>query len=327
MEDPFSVALRDLKLLIADELQEMERVITKKGRSNVEFITNIIQHLILSGGKRTRPSILLAACGLLGCTDKRRVVVAAAIEFIHNATLLHDDVVDQGDMRRGKQTSNSIWGNKASILVGDFLFAIAFQWVVGCNNIPLLSVLSNASSTIITGEIQQMIHSDKIDLSRAKYLEIISSKTAVLFSASCEAAAVLHDIESEKRTALRDFGFNFGIVFQILDDILDYIAHQDTLGKRTLNDLSNGKITIPVIMTYEALSASERAELRAAVSPESANQELVLSYITKNDSISKCIELAKAYATVAKKQLGLFPDSQYKHKLISLLDSATERQF
>ncbi|MFV9838785.1 MAG: polyprenyl synthetase family protein [Aaplasma endosymbiont of Hyalomma asiaticum] len=326
MDDPFSVALNDLKLLVADELQEAEDMMSYKGCGNVEYITNVVQHLILSGGKRTRPSILLAVCRLLGCTDPRRVVVAAAIEYIHNATLLHDDVVDRSEIRRGKQTSNSIWGNKASILVGDFLFAVAFQWIVSCDSIPLLSVLSKASSTIITGEIQQMIYSDKIDLSRAKYFEIISSKTAALFAASCEAAAVLHDVETEMRTALRDFGFNFGIVFQILDDILDYTSHKEKLGKQTLNDLNNEKITIPIILTYEDIGNSERAELRASMSKESQNPELVLSYITKNNSILKCLELAKQYASAAKKQLSLFPDSQCKHKLIRLLDSAVERQ-
>ena len=326
MDDPFSVALNDLKHLVADELREAEDLMSYWGCGDIEFIANVVQHLILSGGKRTRPSILLAACRLLGCTDPRRVVVAAAIEYIHSATLLHDDVVDRGEIRRGKQTSNSIWGNKASILVGDFLFAIAFQWIVSCNSIPLLSVLSKASSTIITGEIQQMIHSNKVDLSLAKYLEIISSKTAALFSASCEAAAVLHDVETEKRIALREFGFNFGLVFQILDDILDYTSHKEKLGKQTLNDLSNEKITIPIILTYEDINESERAELRASMSKESQNPELVLAYIMKNNSIPKCLELAKKYASAARKQLDLFPDSQYKHQLMILLDSAVERQ-
>ncbi|EOA62693.1 polyprenyl synthetase family protein [Anaplasma phagocytophilum] len=323
----FSSALDDLKLLVASELQEMESLIAKQRHSEVQLIADIIQHLILSGGKRTRPVMLLAACGMLGCTDARRIVVAAAIEFLHSATLLHDDVVDKSDMRRGVETANSIWGNKASILVGDFLFATAFQWIVSCNSIQLLSVLSNTASIIVSGEMQQLVHSSSLDISRTKYLEIISSKTAALFSAACESAAVLHDVGALQRSALRDWGFNFGIVFQILDDILDYTANQNELGKRTYNDIVSGKVTLPLIIAYEGASEKDRIGLRGALSRERPDPDLAFSYIMAQNAIEKSVGLAKEYIAIAEKQLSHFPDSAYKQKLLNLLNSAVNRRF
>ncbi|WP_249548527.1 polyprenyl synthetase family protein [Anaplasma phagocytophilum] len=329
MEVPntFSSALDDLKLLVASELQGMESLIAKQRHSEVQLIADIIQHLILSGGKRTRPVILLAVCGMLGCGDERRIVVAAAIEFLHSATLLHDDVVDKSDMRRGVETANRIWGNKASILVGDFLFATAFQWVVSCNSMQLLSVLSNTASIIVSGEMQQLVHSSSLDISRTKYLEIISSKTAALFSAACESAAVLHDVGTLQRSALRDWGFNFGIVFQILDDILDYTANQNELGKRTYNDIVSGKVTLPLIIAYESASEKDRIGLRSALSREHPDPDLAFSYIVAHNSIEKSVELAKEYIAIAEKQLYHFPDSEYKQKLLNLLNSAVNRRF
>ncbi|SCV64945.1 Octaprenyl-diphosphate synthase [Anaplasma phagocytophilum] len=327
MANTFSSALDDLKLLVASELQEMESLIAKQRQSEVQLIADIIQHLILSGGKRARPVMLLAACGMLGCIDERRIVVAAAIEFLHSATLLHDDVVDKSDMRRGVETANSIWGNKASILVGDFLFATAFQWIVSCNSIQLLSVLSNTASIIVSGEMQQLVHSSSLDISRTKYLEIISSKTAALFSAACESAAVLHDVGALQRSALRDWGFNFGIVFQILDDILDYTANQNELGKRTYNDIVSGKVTLPLIIAYEGASEKDRIGLRGALSRERPDPDLAFSYIMAHNAIEKSVELAKEYIAIAEKQLSHFPDSAYKQKLLNLLNSAVNRRF
>ncbi|UQD54335.1 polyprenyl synthetase family protein [Anaplasma phagocytophilum] len=329
MEVPntFSSALDDLKILVASELQEMESLIAKQRHSEVQLIADIIQHLILSGGKRTRPVMLLSACGMLGCIDERRIVVAAAIEFLHSATLLHDDVVDKSDMRRGVETANSIWGNKASILVGDFLFATAFQWIVSCNSIQLLSVLSNTASIIVSGEMQQLVHSSSLDISRTKYLEIISSKTAALFSAACESAAVLHDVGTLQRNALRDWGFNFGIVFQILDDILDYTANQNELGKRTYNDIVSGKVTLPLIIAYEGASEKDRIGLRGALSRERPDPDLAFSYIMAQNAIEKSVELAKEYIAIAEKQLSHFPASAYKQKLLNLLNGAVNRRF
>lgn len=326
MTDSFENALHGLRLLVSQEFTTMESLITKKTHSDIDYISNIIRHLVLAGGKRTRPLLHLASCGLLGCADERRISVAAAIEFIHSATLLHDDVVDNSDLRRGAPTANNIWGNKASILVGDFLFAVAFQWVVGCNNLPVLSVLTGASSIIITGEIQQMVYSEKIDISQKKYLEIISAKTAVLFAAACEAAAALADAP-EFREPLRSFGNNFGIVFQILDDILDYTAHSTETGKAACNDIAQGKVTLPLILAYETADAATRELLSKELAKNPANPEVVLSCINSCNALEKSVKLAQYYAGLAMRELDLFPDSEFKTALKSLLHSATNRRF
>ncbi|QJC27916.1 all-trans-nonaprenyl-diphosphate synthase (geranyl-diphosphate specific) [Anaplasma platys] len=326
MYDNFANALNDLRILVAEEFSAMESFITHNSNSGVEYISNIIKHLVLSGGKRTRPLLHLAACGLLECTDKRRIAVAAAIECIHSATLLHDDVVDKSDLRRGVRTANSIWGNKASILVGDFLFAVSFQWIVGCNNLPVLSILSGASSVIITGEIQQMVHSEKIDISQQKYLEIISAKTAVLFSAACEAAAALADAPAFRKP-LRSFGNNFGIAFQILDDILDYTARSTETGKATCNDILQGKVTLPLIVAYENADAKTRAAISNELAKPSPNAEVVCAFIKELNAIEKSVEIAKHYAYLAMYELDLCPDSKFKTALKLLLHSATNRRF
>ncbi|MDB1135502.1 polyprenyl synthetase family protein [Candidatus Anaplasma sp. TIGMIC] len=328
MQDTFSCALHGLRHLVAHDVGEVENLIIRGSNSDVKCITDIVRHLVLSGGKRLRPIMLLVSCGLLGCAHEKRTTIAAAIEFIHGATLLHDDVVDRSDLRRGKPTANSIWGNKASILVGDYLFAMAFQWVLSCNSTDLLSVFSEASSTIIRGEIQQLVYSSDADLSRAKYVEIVSSKTAALFSAACEAAAVLADADFEQRSMLRNIGMNFGIVFQILDDIMDYTATESTTGKRTYNDLSNGKVTLPFIITYECANDVERSELRDVLSQKKdLDADMVLSIMAKYNAIGKSVEYASEYVQIAEKKLGYFSDSPYKSKLLELLHSATARNF
>ncbi|MEH0831335.1 polyprenyl synthetase family protein, partial [Anaplasma bovis] len=218
----FRYALSDLQTLVSDELQQMHNLFQDASCNSISHIATIINHLVLAGGKRIRPLLLLSCCKMLGCEDARRIKVASAIEFIHCATLLHDDVVDESIFRRGVKTSNAIWGNKTSILVGDFLLAVAFQWVVACGSLPIVSVLSDASSTMITGEVQQLVYSKDPNITLSKYLEIISAKTAALFSAACESSAILHDASDAYRHALKHFGYNFGMAFQILDDILDY---------------------------------------------------------------------------------------------------------
>ncbi|ACZ48873.1 octaprenyl-diphosphate synthase [Anaplasma centrale str. Israel] len=327
MPDAFSRALADLKNLVSEDLEEMERLIVTTSNSDISYITDIINHLMLSGGKRIRPIMLLAVCKMLALQDERRILIAAAIEFIHSATLLHDDVVDQSESRRGTKTSNSLWGNKASVLVGDFLLATAFQWLVSCSNFELLTTLSRASCTIVTGEIQQMVYSKSLDITREKYLEIISAKTAALFSATCESAGVLSESSFDDRKALKNFGHNFGITFQIVDDLLDYTAQHEKWGKTPGQDLSNGQVTLPMIMAYEEADYAGKEMLRGALAGRPSDVASVHSYISSLNVAQKAIAFAAEYVDASHKFLEPFPDSQYKSKLSALLRSALQRRF
>ncbi|MGN7661800.1 MAG: polyprenyl synthetase family protein [Anaplasma sp.] len=326
MAHTFKQSLDELRDFVSEDLERVEQLIVDKSNSDVSHITNVIQHLILSGGKRIRPVMLLAVCKMLALDDERKIRVAAAIELIHSATLLHDDVVDQSGLRRGVRTSNSIWGNKTSILVGDFLFAVAFQWIVSCRDLGLLSVLSQTSSTIIVGEIQQMLHSNSLDITREKYLEIISAKTAALFSASCESAAVLSKTSPSEREALRNFGYNFGIAFQIMDDLLDYTAQRENLGKPSGSDFGDGKVTIPLIIAYASAGQEDKRLLKNALSDATADFATAFSYIKSQGITEQVVEFATGYIDSALASLDVFPDSQGKSKLLALLRSALMRQ-
>ncbi|MGN7678269.1 MAG: polyprenyl synthetase family protein [Anaplasma sp.] len=326
MSHTFKQSLDELRDFVSEDLEQVERLIVDKSNSDVSHITNVIQHLILSGGKRIRPVMLLAVCKMLALDDERKIRVAAAVELIHSATLLHDDVVDQSELRRGVRTSNSIWGNKTSILVGDFLFAVAFQWIVSCGDFGLLSVLSQASSTIIVGEIQQMLHSNSLDITCEKYLEIISAKTAALFSATCESAAVLSKTSLSEREALRNFGYNFGIAFQIMDDLLDYTAQRENLGKPSGSDFGDGKVTIPLIIAYANADQEDKKLLENALNGAPADLAAAFSYIKSQDIAEQVVEFAAGYIDSALASLDVFPDSQGKSKLLALLHSALMRQ-
>ncbi|ASI48090.1 MAG: polyprenyl synthetase family protein [Anaplasma ovis] len=327
MSDAFNRALVDLRSLVSEDLEAMEQLIVDTSNSDISYIADIVGHLMLSGGKRIRPILLLAVCKMLALEDERRIRIAAAIEFIHSATLLHDDVVDQSELRRGVKTSNSLWGNKASILVGDFLLAAAFQWIVSCGDFELLTVLSGASRTIVTGEIQQMVYSKNLDITREKYLEIISAKTAALFSATCESAGVLSASPHDKREALRNFGHNFGITFQIVDDLLDYTAQHEQWGKAHSQDLSNGQVTLPLIMAYEEADSTGKEILRGALAGRPPDIEAAHSYITSLNIVQKAAKFATEYVDASHKFLEPFPDSQCKSKLSALLHSALQRRF
>ena len=322
----FRCALSDLQALVSDELQQMHSLFQDASGSSLHHIATVINHLVLAGGKRVRPLLLLACCKMLGCKDERRIKVASAIEFIHCATLLHDDVVDESTLRRGVKTSNAIWGNKTSILVGDFLLAVAFQWVAACGSLPIVSVLSDASSVMITGEVQQMVYSKDPNITLSKYLEIISAKTAALFSAACEASAILHDAPDAHRHALKYFGYNFGLAFQILDDILDYTATKGELGKDPGKDLLDKKFTLPLIITYDSLGANERNTLRDLLSSsDNIDFHVIYRYMESCDAIERSRKFALEYADKALSHLHTLPDSECRSKLAQFLHSATQR--
>lgn len=318
---------------LAPDLQKVDEIILEFAVGKSPLIQEISNHLISSGGKRIRPILLILAaklCGTKSGSDHQNL--AAAVELIHSATLLHDDVVDTSQIRRGKKTANAIWDNKSSILVGDYLFSIAFQLMVCCKNLRVLDLLAKASSIMADGEVMQLENSSDVALSQAKYFEIIFGKTAVLFSAACESGALVNNRPEPEISALREFGKNLGIIFQIIDDVLDYSSQEKILGKEIGNDFFEGKVTLPIILTYENASEVERKLIHDIFEKNLFGAEKnqndfaeILSLIEKR----KGIDLAKAsisrYHTSALKNLEIFSDSVFKQNLIAILNYSSER--
>jgi octaprenyl-diphosphate synthase len=320
---------------IAPDLKKINDIILEFAKGKSPLIAEISNHLVSSGGKRIRPVLLILAAKL--CSEKKQGSehdLAAAVELIHSATLLHDDVVDTSQVRRGKKTANAIWDNKPSILVGDYLFSIAFQLMVRGNNLQILDLLAKASSIMADGEVMQLENSSQIDLSQEKYLEIIFGKTAVLFSAACEVGALIHKRSEQEIEALREFGKNLGIIFQIVDDILDYSSKEQVLGKDLGNDFFEGKVTLPVILGYKNSDESEKkfiAEIFAknllAIEKNQNELDEILKLLEKNGGFKACKELARDYHLKALKNLEIFPDSKAKENLVTILKYSSERIF
>lgn len=243
-------SLSSLTALLQPQLHEVNACILEKMESPVSLIPQVAGYLVALGGKRLRPLLTVATAELCGYKGKRHIYLAACVEFIHTATLLHDDVVDKSKLRRGKETANKLWDNKVSVLVGDFLFSRAFELMVQDGSLEILKILSQASSAIAEGEVLQLSASHDLHLNEATYLKIIGSKTARLFSAAAEVGALVAEVGAEKRKALSRFGYALGMAFQLIDDVLDYAADQEKLGKTIGDDFREGKVTLPVILTY-----------------------------------------------------------------------------
>src|SRR6202142_2415264 len=262
-------ALTALVELVGDDLQACDRAIVSRMDSPVALIPQLAAHIVAAGGKRLRPLLTLASARLCGYPDAtggaRHIALAACVEFIHTATLLHDDVVDESQLRRGLASANAIFGNKASVLVGDFLFARAFQLMVDDGSLAVLSILSRAAATIAEGEVLQLQTQNDLSTTEEQYLEVIQGKTAALFAAACEVGAVIANRPAYEQEALAAFGMNLGIAFQLVDDALDYAADQATLGKTVGDDFREGKVTLPVLAAYQAGDETERAFWRRAI--------------------------------------------------------------
>jgi len=336
-QDPF------LKITnaISGELQQVNQAIIKSAVGKADLISDITNHLVLSGGKRVRPILTILAAKICGYNSgNRHCNLAAAVELIHTATLLHDDVVDGSDLRRGKKTANAIWDNKASILVGDYLLSVAFQMMVKDGSLEILDILSNTSGTMADGEVMQLMNSNDIEISEEKYLQIISYKTAILFAASTQVGAIISDSISSKQKdqrqkSLADFGNNLGIAFQIMDDVLDYNANQEKLGKKIGNDFYEGKITLPIILTYKQANQSEKTIIKEifannlVANNAEENPKLfleIMSLINKYNAINASIEMALAYKDLAYKNLEIFDQSPEKTMLLDILEYAVSRQ-
>lgn len=323
-----TASLEALQSLVADDIREVNREIIERMSSRVPLIPELAGHIVAAGGKRLRPMLTLGAAKLCGYKGQRHILLATCVEFIHTATLLHDDVVDGSDLRRGNASANALWGNEASVLVGDFLFSRVFQMLVRDGSLRVLDILSDASAVIAEGEVMQLTTSNDTETSEEEYLEVISSKTAKLFAAACQIGAVIADRPADEEEALERYGCNLGIAFQLVDDALDYSARQATLGKTVGDDFREGKITLPVVLAFRRGNGSERDFWRRTLeNGEQRGGDLThaIALLERRDALHHTLESAHQYGARAREALGLFPDGPEKGALIGAVEFCIER--
>jgi len=325
-----SPSLEPLLALCTDDMVRVDREIVVRMRSPVALIPELANHLVGAGGKRMRPLLTVAAARLCSYSERsdRHIKLATCVEFIHSATLLHDDVVDVSALRRGKPTANTVYGDKASVLVGDFLFTRAFELMVEVGSLDILGVLSNASSTIAEGEVLQLVSQRDISTPEATYLEIIKAKTAKLFAAASEVGAMVAGRNGPERVALQSFGMNLGIAFQLVDDALDYSGREAKLGKTVGDDFREGKITLPVILAFLRGGAVDREFWKRTIEKldqRPGDLEQAYSLIERHGALSDTLERARHYGAMARDALGLFPSTSLKSALLEAVDFAIDR--
>jgi len=316
--------------LVAADLNHVNAVILERMQSEVALIPELAGHLIAGGGKRMRPMLTLASARLLDYQGTRQHKLAAAVEFIHTATLLHDDVVDGSGLRRGKRTANIIWGNPASVLVGDFLFSRSFELMVEDGSLKVLRILSHASNIIAEGEVNQLSAQRQVETSEEKYLDIISAKTAALFAAACKVSAVLAEREEEVEWALESYGRNLGIAFQLVDDAIDYAETSSTMGKDQGDDFRDGKVTLPVILAYARGSEADRRFWQEAIAGErvsDADLAEARRLLAAADALTDTLQRARHYGQRAIDALGRFPQSRAKAAMVEAVEFAVSRAY
>ncbi|MFO1057858.1 MAG: polyprenyl synthetase family protein [Dongiaceae bacterium] len=319
-----------LTQLVAGDLAAVNQLIVKHMHSPVALIPQLAGHIVAAGGKRLRPMLTLAAARLCGYRGDRHVALATCVEFIHTATLLHDDVVDDSALRRGRASANAVWGNKASVLVGDFLFSRAFQLMVADGSLKVLEILSGAAAVIAEGEVLQLVTSNDTETSEQAYLEVIRCKTAALFAAACRIGAVVADRPKVEEEALDSFGLNLGIAFQLIDDVLDYSAKQAELGKSIGDDFQEGKITLPVVLAFRRGDSDERAFWRRTLEQlehEEGDLDHALGLMVKHGALRDTVARASHYGAIARDALGIFPDGAEKAALLEVVDFCIERPY
>ncbi|HYE27706.1 MAG TPA: polyprenyl synthetase family protein [Allosphingosinicella sp.] len=314
--------------LVSADLNHVNSVILERMQSQVALIPELAGHLIAGGGKRMRPMLTLACARLLDYPGARHHKLAAAVEFIHTATLLHDDVVDGSGLRRGRRTANIIWGNPASVLVGDFLFSRSFELMVEDGSVRVLKILSRASAVIAEGEVDQLTAQRRIETSEDHYLDIIAAKTAALFAAACRIAAVVAERGEEVEAALDCYGRNLGIAFQLVDDAIDYASDTETMGKGVGDDFRDGKVTLPVILAYARGSEAERRFWQEAMAGRrTADEDLrrAIRLLGKSGALADTIDRARTYGQRAIDALGAFPAGKAKAALVEAVEFAIAR--
>ncbi len=314
---------------IGGDLEKVDREFRKNLRSDVPIISAIGEYLLVSGGKRFRAQLVLLSAKLCGYSGENHISMASLIEFIHTATLLHDDVVDNAKLRRGIESANSKWGNEACVLVGDFLFTKCFTRMVESNNWKILHTISRATTTMAEGELEELIRTNDLSLTEESYLSIIARKTAYLISAATQIGAILGNASDEKEKALSEFGMNVGIAFQLIDDHLDYTSNEEEFGKKIGIDLQDGKITLPLISTFPHCNKEEKAFIRETVESGPITKDAffrVVEIIERYHGIQYTREMAERYVERAKDYLRVFPNSRVKEALYALANYVLERK-
>ncbi len=320
--------LSRLMALIGDDMKACNRAIVTRMDSPVVLIPQLAAHIVAAGGKRLRPMLTLACARMCGYDGSRHVHLAACVEFIHTATLLHDDVVDESVLRRGLASANAIFGNKASVLVGDFLFARAFQLMVEDGSLEVLRILSKAAATIAEGEVLQLTTQNDLSTSEERYLDVIGGKTAALFAAACQVGGVVADRPTEELAALAEYGTAIGMAFQLVDDALDYAADQRTLGKTVGDDFREGKITLPVLVAYHAGSPAERefwARTIERSQQTDADLDEAFGLMQSRGALQATFTRARRFANTAQEALGAFPASPLRDCLHDVADFTVSR--
>ncbi|HXK53046.1 MAG TPA: polyprenyl synthetase family protein [Hyphomicrobiales bacterium] len=325
---PAGASLRPLMKLVEADMERVNSLISKRTGSDVRMIPELANHLINSGGKRIRPMLTIATAQMFGYGGEHHVTLAASVEFMHTATLLHDDVVDESNMRRGKAAARLLWGNEASVLVGDFLLGQAFKMMVETQSLEALAILSNAAAVIAEGEVWQLAAAKNVSTTEDDYLSVIRAKTAALFSAATEIGAIIAKRSGDEQAAMRSFGNNLGIAFQLVDDALDYTGEEGKLGKSVGDDFREGKITLPVVLSYRRGDDAERTFWRRTLQEGTIGDddlEKAIAIMRKHNALADTIERAAHYGAMARDALAIFPDGKHKAALQEAVDFCIAR--
>lgn len=320
--------LQDLRSFTETDMTRVNSVIEKHLSSEVVLINQLSQHIIHSGGKRLRPMLVMLASKALNYHGENDALLASIIEFIHTATLLHDDVVDESDMRRGQKTASSIWGNEAAVLVGDYLYSRAFQLMVRADSFAIMNLMADTTNTIAQGEVLQLLNINDPDTSEEKYHAVIYSKTACLFEAACKIAALITQSGDKIERALGEYGKHLGIAFQLVDDALDYESNSEELGKNVGDDLAEGKPTLPLIYAMQHGTEDQKSLIRGAIENGGLEHiDAITLAITETGALKYTHKQAIEHAELAKTSLGLLPESEAKQSLMFLADYAVQRSY
>ncbi len=320
------MTLDDCRALVASEMGRVDTFLTERLASDVVLINQLSSYIIASGGKRLRPQLLLLASGACGYEGHHQITLATVIELIHTATLLHDDVVDASELRRGNDTANSLWGNEAAVLVGDFLYSRAFEMMVEVDSMRVMNILASTTNRIAEGEVMQLMNVRDPDLTEKRYLEVIQAKTAKLFEAATELGGVLTHQSDEICQALAQYGMHLGTAFQIVDDVLDYQSDEATMGKNAGDDLAEGKTTLPLIHAMESANDQQRKLLRQAITDADVSQmDEILSIIESTGALEKSLNTARDAANNAVQALQVLPSSSHRDALQTIALYSVDR--
>jgi len=322
------VDIQSIQTLIKQDMASVDTMIQNRLQSDVVLINQVGHYIVNSGGKRLRPIIAILAARACGYQGDAHINLATIIEFIHTATLLHDDVVDNSDMRRGRETANNLWGNEASVLVGDFLYTRSFEMMVEMDSMRLMHILSHTTNVIAEGEVLQLLNCNDPDTTEARYLEVIHHKTAKLFEAAGKLGAVINNCDEKTEQAMANYAMHLGSAFQLVDDLLDYSESSDTIGKNIGDDLAEGKPTLPLIYAMQNGDKDQANIIRTAIENGDRSQiDAVVEIIQQTGAIAYTSQAAKNEAELAKSMLDCIADSDYKTALLSLADFAVERSY